>query len=143
MSSTDRNRFFDTDPHQFDIHWCGRQDEKGGGSLKLVLRLATDEIKKTTRHQNDGCCLLDIIITDNEPRGKNYYIFDSPIKSNRLAETLFTDFTLTQTQKLLRKWIFDKRNYNPFISEILCFSATEASSMHLVMSKNCYHVLKV
>ena len=62
---------------------------------------------------NGSCSLLDYITTDNGLRGKYYYVFDSPIKSNHLAQILFTDFTLTQKQKPLRKWISDKRNYDP------------------------------
>ena len=66
-----------------------------------------------TRHQNGSCSLLDYIITDNELKGKTYYVFDSPIKSDHLVQILFTDFTLTQKQKPLGKWIIDKRNYDP------------------------------
>ena len=29
------------------------------------------------------------------------------------AQILFTDFPLTQKQKRLRKWLFDKRHYDP------------------------------
>ena len=69
--------------------------------------------RTATRHQNGSCSLLDYIITDNGPKGKYYYVLDSPIESDHLAQNLFTDFTLTQKQKQLRKWIFDKRNYDP------------------------------
>ena len=50
--------------------------------------------RTATRHQNGSCSLLDYIITDNGLRGKYYYV-------------------KTQKQKPLRKWIFDKRNYDP------------------------------
>ena len=69
--------------------------------------------RSATRHQNGSCSLLDYIITDNGLRSKYYYVFDSPIKSDHLAQILFTDFTVTQKQKPLKKWIFDKRNYDP------------------------------
>ena len=69
--------------------------------------------RTATCHRNGSCSLLDYITTDNGLRGKYYYVFDSPIKSDHLAQILFIDFTLTQKQNPLRKWIFDKRSYDP------------------------------
>ena len=33
LTSTDSNKFYKTNPHQFDVHRCDRQDKKGGGLL--------------------------------------------------------------------------------------------------------------
>ena len=85
----------------------------------IILPCDSDSMNSTTatRHQNGSCSLLDFIKTDKGPRGKYYNVFDSPIKNDLLAQTLFADFTLTQKQKPLRYWIYDYRNYEPLIQK--------------------------
>ena len=67
-------------------------------TIFLLCDLHLMSSRTATRHQNCSCSLLDYIITDNGLRGNYFYIFNSPIKRDHLAQILFTDFTLNQKQ---------------------------------------------
>ena len=97
----------------YNINYLNNKEKQKLDTIILPYDLHLMNSRTATRHQNGSCSLLDYIITDNGLRGKYYYVFDSPIISDHLAQILFTDFTLTQKQKPLRKLIFDKRNYDP------------------------------
>ena len=97
----------------YNINYLNNKEKQKLDTIILPYDLHLLNSRTATRHQNGSCSLLDYIITDNGLRRKYYYVFDSPIKSDHLAQILFTDFTLTQKQKPLRKFIFDKRNYDP------------------------------
>ena len=97
----------------YNINYLNNKEKQKLDTIILPYDLQLMNSRTATRHQNGCCSLLDYIITDNALRGKYYYVFDSPVKSDHLAQMLFTDFTLTQKQKPFRKWIFDKRNYDP------------------------------
>ena len=97
----------------YNINYLNNKENQNLDTIILPYDLHLMNSRTATRHQNGSCSLLDYIITDNWLREKYNYVFDSPITSDYLAQILFTDFTLTQKQKSLRKWIFDKRNYDP------------------------------
>ena len=96
----------------YNLNYLNKKEKEKLNTIILPYDLHLMISRTATRHKNGSCSLLEYIITENGLRGKYYYVFDSPIESDHLAQVLFTDFTLTQKQKPLRKWTFDKRNYD-------------------------------
>ena len=65
------------------------------------------------RHRNGSCSLLEHIITDNGLRGEKLLCIRLYYQKWSSSTNAVLRYHADSKQKPLRKWIFDKRNYDP------------------------------